>query len=96
MNKTEFIAKFAELLGTTKKETKEVVDLFIKTAKEVVIDEGSLDLSGFIKIEKVHKESRECINPQTKEMMSTKPKDVPKVRFSAKFKREIENGVIEE
>lgn len=96
MNKTEFIAKFAEVLGTTKKEAKEITERFIKIAKEAVIEEGCLDLAGFIKLEKVHKEARECINPQTKETMMTAPKDVPKAKFSAKFKREVENGAIEE
>lgn len=96
MNKTEFVAEFAKELGTTKKESKEIVDRFIKVAKEAIINSGDLDLSGFIKIEKVHKDAKKCMNLQTGKPMMSKEKDVPKAKFSARFKREVENGEIEE
>lgn len=95
MNKTEFIAKFATEIGTTKKEAKEIYECFVSLIKRAVIEDGEVSFSDFIKIEKVHKDARECINPATGEKMTAKAKDVPKVRCLTKFKREVETGIIE-
>ena len=52
MNKKEFIKKLAGNLEATQKDTEAMVDAFIDTLKECVIEEGKVDFYGFACFEK--------------------------------------------
>ena len=51
--------------------------------------EGVVDITGFVKLEKVYKEATTARNPQTGESIAVPAKYIPKAKFSSTFKREI-------
>lgn len=93
MNKDTFIRKMAETTGRTLAETKTIVNDTLEMLQKAVIEDGGVDFHGFMKIEKVHQPERERRNLQTGEMFMAKAKDIPKVKFSSKFKNAV-NGEV--
>ena len=91
MNKDTFIRKMAEATNRTLTETKTIVNDTLDMIQQVVIEDGGVNFHGFMKIEKVYQPERERRNLQTGEMFMAKAKDIPKVKFSSKFKSAV-NG----
>lgn len=93
INKDTFIRKMAEATNRTLAETKTIVNDTLEMLQKAVIEDGGVDFHGFMKIEKVHQPERERRNLQTGEMFMAKAKDIPKVKFSNKFKSAV-NGEV--
>lgn len=89
MKKKDLINKIAEAKGTTKKDAGEILDVMIEVLKNAVKEEGEVDLGGFVKLYKVHKDATTARSPKTGEVVSVPAKDVPRAKFSTLFKREL-------
>ena len=87
MKKNDIIAVYAEKNNVTKKT--EVVGSVIDIIKDGILTEGVVDITGFVKLEKVYKEATTARNPQTGESIAVPSKYIPKAKFSSTFKREV-------
>lgn len=91
LNKDGFVKMMATETGKSQRECKENLELVIDMIQKAVIEDGGVDFYGFMKIEKVHQPEKERRNIQTGEMMMCAAKDVPKAKFSSRFKKAV-NG----
>ena len=57
MKKNDIIAVYAEKNNVTKKAATEVVGSVIDIIKDGILTEGVVDITGFVKLEKVYKEA---------------------------------------
>lgn len=81
MTKAEFIDKVAGKTGLTKKDAGAAVGAFMEVVKESLQDGQDVQFTGFGKFYVQARESRQGINPQTKERIQIAASKVP--RFSA-------------
>ena len=86
MNKTELIAKVAERLGYTKKDTSAVVDVVFDVIKEGVVLGEEVSIVGFGKFGVTERSAREGRNPQTSEKIMIPASKAPKFKASSVFK----------
>ena len=86
MNKTELIAKVAERLGYTKKDTSAVVDVVFDVIKEGVVLGEEVSIVGFGKFGVTERSAREGRNPQTSEKIMIPASKSPKFKASSVFK----------
>lgn len=89
LKKVDLVERYAQEMECSKKDATVVVDKVIELIKTGVIEDGCVDLYGFMKLEKVHKEAGTARSPKTGETIVVPAKDVPKCKFSAAFKREV-------
>ena len=89
MKKIDVAAKLAEAREISKKEATEILDTVIDIIKTGVKEDGEVDLFGFVKISKIHKDATTARSPRTGEMIDVPEKDVPKAKFSSAFKNEL-------
>ena len=89
MKKIDVAAKLAEVREISKKEATEILDTVIDIIKTGVKEDGEVDLFGFVKISKIHKDATTARSPRTGEMIDVPEKDVPKAKFSSAFKNEL-------
>ena len=66
-------------------------DFLNEVLADIRSEDGGVDFYGFMKIEKVHKEAGTARSPQTGETIAIPAKDVPKAKFSSRFKKAV-NG----
>lgn len=92
MNKTDLIAKAAEVAGVTKKDAEKVVNaLFGTQATEGIIvgtvaDNEKVELIGFGSWEKRHRSARKGRNPQTGVELEIAEQNVPFFKAGKGFK----------
>lgn len=91
LNKDNFTRKFASETGRTITESKQIVEDFIATITKSVVEDGGVDFYGFMKIERVTQPARERVNPATGDKIMCEEKEIPKAKFSSRFKK-IVNG----
>lgn len=91
IKKDDFVKMMAAETGKSQRECKENLELVIDMIQKAVIEDGGVDFYGFMKIEKVHKEAGTARSPQTGETIAIPEKDVPKAKFSSRFKKAV-NG----
>ena len=89
MKKIDVAAKLAETREISKKEATEILDTVIDIIKTGVKEDGEVDLFGFVKISKIHKDATTARSPRPGEMIDVQEKDVPKAKFSSAFKNEL-------
>ena len=89
MTLNEFVEFYAENSNMPKTKSKEEITRFIENFKAATVEDGGVDIYGFVKFEKVHKDACEKRNPRTGEMAHVDAKFVPKAKFSSAFKREV-------
>lgn len=89
MKKNDIIAVYAEKNNVTKKAATEVVSSVIDIIKDGILTEGVVDITGFVKLEKVYKEATTARNPQTGESIAISAKYAPKAEFKKAFKDQI-------
>lgn len=80
MNKTEFVTKYAEVAGHTKKEAEKCYNAFIEVFTQGLAEDGEVNLAGFVKATKVHKEATTARNPKTGEEVQVPAKNVVKLK----------------
>ena len=91
MKKNDIIAVYAEKNNVTKKAATEVVGSVIDIIKDGILTEGVVDITGFVKFTKVHREARTGKNPRTGEaiQIAISAKYAPKAEFKKAFKDQI-------
>ena len=89
MKKNDIIAVYAEKNNVTKKAATEVVGSVIDIIKDGILTEGVVDITGFVKLEKVYKEATTARNPRTGEAIAISAKYAPKAEFKKAFKDQI-------
>ena len=87
MTKIELIDAVAANHGITKVKAAEVVDDTLGHIKDSVLKDGSMTIVGFGTFKKVHKDARDCTNPQnpTGPKVHVDAKDVVKFKASKEF-----------
>ena len=89
LKKVDLVERYAQEMKCSKKDATAVIDKVIDIIKTGVIKDGGVDIYGFVKLERIHKDACEKRNPRTGEMGHVDAKFVPKAKFSAAFKREV-------
>lgn len=90
INKAEFIEYWAEKNGDSYAESERKIEQFINTLKSAVVENGKLDIRGFLTAEVVTREARECLNPRNLKKIKTPAKRVVKLKISPKFRNILE------
>ena len=89
MTKIDVVEKLAQDREISKNAAGEIVDAFIDIVKTGIKEDGEVDVYGFVKFTKVHKEAGTARSPKTGETVEVPAKDVPKAKFSSAFKKEL-------
>lgn len=90
INKAEFIEYWAEKNGDSYAESERKIEQFINTFKSAVVEDGKLDIRGFMVAEVVTRAGRECRNPRNQKKIKTADKRVVRLKISPKFKNMLE------
>lgn len=90
INTAEFIEYWADKNKVSKSEAERQIKLFENTLKSAVVENGKLDIRGFLTAEVVNREARECLNPRNLKKIKTPAKRVIKLKISPKFKNILE------
>ena len=86
MKKNEFVAECAQKSGLTKKDTKEVLDIFFGVIVEHMKDEDGVSPYTGIKFHAVHRDERDGHIPGSLEKITIPAMYTPKVRFGKTVK----------
>lgn len=89
LKKNDLIERYAQDMEVSKKDATIAVEKVINLIKTGVVEDGGVDIYGFVKLERIYKKACEKRNPRTGEMGHVDAKFVPKVKFSSAFKREV-------
>jgi DNA-binding protein HU-beta len=85
MNKTELIGAVAAEAALAKKETKKVIDAFVKTVKGAIKKGDKVKLLGFGTFMVVEKKSRKGVNPRTRKPITIPAHKVVKFKSGSTF-----------
>lgn len=72
MKKNDLIAAIAAKENCTKKDAEKAVNLVLASMTDALAAGEKISIAGFGTFEIRHRESKTCINPRTKEKMTTK------------------------
>lgn len=81
-----FIRKYAELHSIPMTQARAEIERFESAFKEITVENGGVDLRGFMKSEVVNVPAKKGRNPKTGETIDIAPKKVVKIKVSSKFK----------
>lgn len=76
INKKEFAAAIAESMKTTKKDAEEFMDSFLDTMTSYLANGDTIKFTGFGSFGTRTRESRNCVNPSTGEVIQVPEKIV--------------------
>ena len=85
---TEFYAQNSDMPKT---KAKEEITRFIENFKTATVENGGVDINGFIKSEIKDKKAREGVNPRTKERIMIPAKKHIKVFVKPSFAKMLED-----
>ena len=80
MNKTELIAKVAEVAGLSKVDAKKAIDAAVETVKGALKKGDKVQIPGIITLSVEKRAARKGINPATKTAITIPAKKVVKVK----------------
>lgn len=89
MKKIDIVNKISETRDMSKKEAGDIVDQIVDIIKTGIKEDGEVDIYGFAKFTKEHKDAATARNPKTGEAVKVPAKDIPKCKFSSAFKKEL-------
>lgn len=92
MNTAEFVEYWADRNKVSKAEAERQIKLFENTFKSATVENGKLDIRGFLTAEIATREARECLNPRNQKKIKTPAKRVVKLRISPKFRNILEES----
>lgn len=87
MNKQDFIKVWAAKNNLTYKAGEQLLDSFIETIKEGLIEDGRIQLVGFGAFELRRKKGKEGVSALTGKSYVTKESNVPNFKFATGFKK---------
>lgn len=73
----------------SKKQSKEIVTMFLDTIVDNVKQGNKVTFLGFGSFEKAHRKERQSTNPSTGEKMTIAATDYPKFKVGASFKKAV-------
>ncbi|ERL25039.1 HU family DNA-binding protein [Mitsuokella sp. oral taxon 131] len=85
ISKAILVDKVAEAAGTSKKDTKAVIDALFEVVKDSVKADAEIRLIGFGTFKKSHREARKGRNPQTGAEIQIAASDSLAFKSSVKF-----------
>ena len=85
MNKTELVAKIAEVAGLSKADAKKVLDATVEAVKEALVAGDNVQLVGFGTYSVTERPAREGVNPRTGEKLTIAAKKVVKFKAGAEL-----------
>ena len=85
MNKTELIAKVAEIAGLSKVDAKKAVDAAIDAVKDALKKGEKVQLPGVLTLSVEERAARKGINPATKQTITIPAKKVVKVKVGSEL-----------
>ena len=86
LNLNEFVDYYASVNETSKAEAKRNIITFVDTFKSATLENGGVNLVGFLKSEVVDVPAKKGRNPKTGETIDIPAKKVVKVKIASKFK----------
>lgn len=85
MNKTELVAKIAEVAGLSKADAKMALDATVEAVKEALVAGDNVQLVGFGTYSVTERPAREGVNPRTGEKLTIAAKKVVKFKAGAEL-----------
>lgn len=85
MNKTELIAKVAEVAGLSKVDAKKAVDAAVEAVKGALKAGEKVQVPGIITLAVEKREARKGINPATKQAITIPAKKVVKAKVGSEL-----------
>lgn len=85
MNKTELIAKVAEIAGLSKVDAKKAVDAAVDAVKDALKKGEKVQLPGVLTLSVEERAARKGINPATKQTITIPAKKVVKVKVGSEL-----------
>ncbi|MEA1965274.1 MAG: HU family DNA-binding protein [Candidatus Aerophobetes bacterium] len=89
MNKAGLIEEVANKVGTTKKETGNIIDAIVEIITNTLSKEEKITLVGFGTFQVFQRKARKGRNPQTGEELQISAKKVPKFRPGKKLREKV-------
>lgn len=85
MNKTELVAKIAEVAGLSMADAKKALDATVEAVKEALVAGDNVQLVGFGTYSVTERPAREGVNPRTGEKLTIAAKKVVKFKAGAEL-----------
>ena len=85
MSKKEFVDAYAKATGETKKRAEELINQFLETVEEALVNEETVQFVGWGTFEVKERAARTGINPQTKKEIKIPAKKVVKFKVGKKL-----------
>ena len=92
MTKAQIVDQIADATGLTKIETEAVVDGFMHTVIEAIVEGEGVELRGFGSFRAQHRAARTARNPRTNEPVPVEARTLPVFRPAAEFKRRVQDS----
>ncbi len=92
MQKTKFVAQVAERAGVPKKQARQVLDTALELIAEQLTAGERVVLTGFGTFEVRNRQSRQGVNPQTKQAMTIEATQTPGFSASNSLKSAVRTG----
>ena len=89
MNKSELIAKIADVSGLSKADAKKALDATVDVLKEALVAGEKIQLVGFGTFAVAERPAREGINPATKEKIQIPARKVAKFKAGAELSEAV-------
>ena len=89
MNKSELIAKIADVAGLSKADAKKALDATVDVLKEALVAGEKSQLVGFGTFAVAERPAREGINPATKEKIQIPARKVAKFKAGAELSEAV-------
>ena len=89
MNKSELIAKIADVAGLSKADAKKALDATVDVLKEALVAGEKIQLVGFGTFAVAERPAREGINPATKEKIQIPASKVAKFKAGAELSEAV-------
>ena len=89
MSKKEFVDAYARATGETKKRAEELVNQFLDTVEETLLNGDSVQFVGWGTFEVKERAARTGINPQTKKEIKIPAKNVVKFKVGKKLAEKV-------
>lgn len=86
LNLNEFVDYYASANNTSKAEAKRNITTFVETFKSATLENGGINLVGFLKSEVCDVPAKKCKNPKDGTEVSVPPHKIVKIKISKKFK----------
>ena len=91
MNRTQVVAKLAEVKEITIKEATHIMDVIMDIIEAEIVSGGEVSLHGFGTLKTVERKERECLNPQTKQKMIVPAKKTVTFKVAKGLKDKVNN-----